>query len=285
MPRVVGIRFKVTTKVYYFDPAGNDTLRIGEHVVVETTRGTELGRVVIAPQDVPDDQVVGELKPLVRRATPRDMTQMQFYQSREPELVAKCRERVRALDLPMKVIRAEQSFDGTKMTFYFVAEQRVDFRQLVKELAKQLRARIELRQVGVRDEAKLIGGLGRCGQVTTCCSTFLTDFHPVSIKMAKLQDLPLSPMEISGICGRLLCCLAYENEFYIEAKKRLPRNGELVDTPRGQARVISVNALKESVTVQTEEGLQFTFAASELGPQAAAPGPADKDAGRTIRRG
>jgi cell fate regulator YaaT (PSP1 superfamily) len=274
MPTVVGIRFKATTKVYYFDPAGNDGLKIGEYVIVETTRGVELGRVVITPQEVPEDQVVGQLKPLVRRATAWDLMQMQQYRDQEPELVTKCRQRVKELQLPMKVIRAEQSFDGTRITFFFVSEQRVDFRQLVKDLAKTLHARIELRQVGVRDEAKLIGGLGKCGQVATCCSTFLTDFHPVSIKMAKQQDLPLSPAEISGICGRLLCCLAYENDLYVEAKKNLPRYGELIESAKGNGKVISVHVLRESVTVELMDGTQVVVEAAEVtarGPQAPRP--------------
>jgi len=263
MPRVVGIRFKPATKIYYFDPQDHD-LRTGDFVLVETTRGKEVGRVVIPPTDVPESEVVGQLKPIERVATAWDTMQMHQRQAEEPELLARCRAKVAESGLPMKVIRAERSFDGTRITFYFTAEQRVDFRQLVKDLAKMFKARIELRQVGVRDDAKLLGGIGTCGR-PLCCSTFLVEFHQVAIKMAKQQDLPLSPNEISGVCGRLLCCLAYEYETYVELRKSLPKRNEIVQTPYGQGKVIEVHPLKEQVVVLFEDGDTRSISAAELG--------------------
>jgi len=262
MPVVIGIRFKAATKVYYFDPQGHE-LKAGDFVVVETTRGKEIGRVVIPPTDVPNEEVVGELKPIERIATAWDTLQVQEHQAQEPQLLAQCRAKVAESNLAMKVVAAEQSFDGARITFYFTSEQRVDFRQLVKDLAKSFKARIELRQVGVRDEAKLIGGIGPCGR-PLCCATFLCDFHQVAIKMAKQQDLPLSPNEISGVCGRLLCCLAYEYETYSHLRKGLPKRNELVQTAQGQGKVIEVRPLQEKVVVLFEDGGTKEFSAEEL---------------------
>lgn len=275
MPRVVGIRFKPATKIYYFDPQDH-ALRVGDFVVVETTRGKEIGRVVIPPTDVPESEVVGQLKPIERVATAWDTMQLHQQQAEEPELLAQCRAKAAESGLPMKVIRAERSFDGSRITFYFTAEQRVDFRQLVKDLAKTFKARIELRQVGVRDDAKLLGGIGICGR-PLCCSTFLVEFHQVAIKMAKQQDLPLSPNEISGICGRLLCCLAYEYETYVELRKGLPKRNEIVQTPYGQGKVIEVHPLQERVVVLFEDGDTKSVAASELGLQRSAGTPAENE--------
>jgi len=275
MPRVVGIRFKPATKIYYFDPQDHD-LKAGDFVVVETTRGKEIGRVVIPPTDVPENEVVGQLKPIERVATAWDTMQMHQRQAEEPKLLAQCRAKVAESRLPMKVIRAEQSFDGTRITFYFTAEQRVDFRQLVKDLAKMFKARIELRQVGVRDDAKLLGGIGICGR-PLCCATFLCDFHQVAIKMAKQQDLPLSPNEISGVCGRLLCCLAYEYETYAELRKNLPKKNEIVQTPYGQGKVVEVHPLKEQVVVLFEDGDTKTVSAAELGLKPGAGRPSEDE--------
>ena len=262
MPKVVGIRFKPATKIYYFDPQDHD-LKAGSYVVVETTRGKELGRVVIPPSEVPPDEVVGQLKPIERVATDWDTMHMQQYQAQEPSLLRQCRAKVAETKLPMKIVHAEQSFDGTRITFYFTSEQRIDFRQLVKDLAKTFKARIELRQVGVRDDAKLLGGIGMCGRML-CCSTFLSEFHQVAIKMAKQQDLPLSPNEISGVCGRLLCCLAYEYDTYVELRKALPKRNEIVQTVDGVAKVIEIRPLEERIVVLYEDGTTKEMAASEL---------------------
>jgi cell fate regulator YaaT (PSP1 superfamily) len=251
MPSVIGVRFGPAAKVYYFDPTGCEDLVIGEYVVVETARGEEIGKVVIAPHEVSDQEIVGRLKGVLRRASALDLTQMAAYRYKEQEALERCTQKAREYNLPMKVIRAEYNYDGSRLVFSFVSETRVDFRELVRDLAQLFKARIELRQVGVRDEAKLMGGLGRCG-LTLCCSTWLTDFHPVSIKMAKQQDLPLSPMEISGVCGRLLCCLAYENDTYTAAKEKLPKQGEVIDTPHGKGKIVQVNIIKETVHVELE---------------------------------
>ncbi|TAK32817.1 MAG: stage 0 sporulation protein [Chloroflexota bacterium] len=250
MPAVVGVRFKRAGKIYYFDPLELD-LSVNDLVVVETSRGGEIGRVVIARKEVLENELSEPLKPVLRQATEADQRQMDSFHQREHEALTKCRERIQRHNLPMNLIEAEYSFDGSRLTFFFSAEERVDFRELVRELAGIFRTRIELRQVGVRDEAKILGGLGRCGR-GLCCATFLTNFSPVSIKMAKEQDLPLNPMKISGMCGRLLCCLSHENDFYCRVKHAMPKYGEEVITPCGRGRVVGSNVLKECVHVQME---------------------------------
>jgi len=252
MPLVVGVRFNPATKVYYFDPTGFEGLRAGEQVVVETSRGEEVGQVIVAPCEVTDESVVGQLKRVRRRASAVDLMDMAYYKFREEDALTRCKEKVEEHGLPMKMIRAEYNYDGRRLVFFFTAEKRVDFRRLVQDLARTFKARIELRQVGVRDEAKLMGGIGKCG-LSLCCTTWLTDFDPVSIKMAKLQDLPLSPMEISGVCGRLLCCLAYEKEHYTQIRKELPKRNEVVETPQGRGTVVQVNPVRESVDIELEE--------------------------------
>ena len=251
MPKIVGIRFKPVSKIYYFDPADFDDLAVGDYVIVETSRGREAGEVAIAPKEVPKDEVIGKLKGILRRAEPWDLVQMEHYRCLADKALEVAREKAAEYNLPMKMVKAEYSFDGGLLVFYFVAEKRVDFRDLVRDLAQTFKTKIELKQIGVRDEAKLMGGLGRCGR-TLCCVSFLSEFEPVSIKMAKQQNLPLSPAEISGRCGRLLCCLTYENEHYIEAKKKLPRVGEKVNTDYGSGRVTGVNVLKETINVELE---------------------------------
>lgn len=251
MARIVGVRFKRAGRVYHFDP-GQFALESDELVIVETSKGTEMGKVVTAPTDIPDSEVSEPLKPVLRKAIPEDVDRLHSFKAREAEALARCKERVRHLELPMKLISAEYSFDGSRLVFAFTAEGRVDFRQLVRDLAGIFRTRIELRQVGVRDEAKQLNGFGRCGRSLCCCS-FLDDFASVSIKMAKEQDLPLNPMKISGQCGRLLCCLGFENQTYIELRQGLPRVGETVRIPVGHGRVVNVNILRQSVTVNTEE--------------------------------
>lgn len=259
MPLVIGVRFNPATKVYYFDPADLENLRVGEFVIVETSRGKEAGKIVIAPREVGHEEVVGRLKAVSGRATALDLTQMAYYKYRETDALLRCREKVQEHNLPMKLVRAEYNYDGSRLIFFFTAEKRVDFRKLVQDLARSFRARIELRQIGVRDEAKLMGGIGRCGRLL-CCVTWLTDFDPVSIKMAKQQDLPLSPMEISGVCGRLLCCLAYENDYYVEIKEKLPKRGSKIDTPQGRGRVVQINVVNESVQIELES--QMTIEAT-----------------------
>jgi len=263
MPKIVGIRFKPVSKIYYFDPAGFEDLEVGDYVIVETTRGREVGEVAIAPKEMPEDEVASKLKGIIRRAEPWDLVQMEHYRCLEPKALEVCREKVAEYGLSMKIARAEYNFDGSHLTFYFTADKRVDFRDLVRDLAQAFNTKIELRQVGVRDEAKLMGGLGRCGR-PLCCISFLSEFCPVSIKMAKQQDLPLSPTEISGLCGRLLCCLTYENEVYAEIKKMLPKMGEKVNTPYGQGKVTGVNALKETVSVELESEVTVEIPAETI---------------------
>jgi cell fate regulator YaaT (PSP1 superfamily) len=255
MPVVIGVRFKPATKTYYFDPAGlKDELQVGDYVVVETARAREMGRVVMPPKEVPQTEIVSQLKPVIRKATTLDLANGQHYASQEGEALQKCRQKVAETGLPAKLIRAEYNMDGSHLTFYFASEQRIDFRDLVRDLARIFHTRIELRQIGVRDEAKLINGIGPCGR-ELCCATHLCEFMPVSIKMAKLQGLPLSPMEISGACGRLLCCLTYENAYYLEVQEKMPRTGEIVSTADGEGTVTGHNAVKETVQVQLESGI------------------------------
>ena len=263
MPEVVGVHFRRAGKIYYFGSTGFEDLKVGAYVVVDTARGEDVGQVVIAPRQVTDGEVVGQLKGVLRRAEPWDLLQMQHFRDREEQALEKCRQKIAEYGLPMKVIKAEYNFDGSRLVFYFTAEKRVDFRKLVKELAKTFRSRIELKQVGVRDEAKLVGDLGRCGR-PLCCASHLCEFNPVSIRMAKQQDLPLSPMEISGICGRLLCCLAYENDYYVEVKKRLPKVGDIVVTPLGSGKVTGINVLKETLSVELDSEATIEITAEEL---------------------
>ena len=279
MPLVVGVRFNPATKVYYFDPSGLEDLRAGESVVVETSRGEAVGKIIIAPQQVDKAEIVGRLKAVKRRAAAMDLVQLSYFRYREKEALERCRQKVEQHNLPMKMVRAEYNYDGKRLLFFFTAEKRVDFRKLVQDLARSFKARIELRQIGVRDEAKLMGGVGKCGR-SLCCSTWLTDFQPVSIKMAKQQDLPLSPMEISGVCGRLLCCLAYEKDYYVEAKRKLPKRGATVDTPHGRGKVVQVNVIKQAVHVRLDNQATVEVSPEELAIHAGEQ-PA---AGRTRRR-
>ena len=249
--RIVGVRFRRVSKTYYFDPAGQE-LKMNDQVVVETARGLEMGQVVIPPRDVPDSEVPEPLKPVVRKAEADDFKRVKDLEVREKEALVEGSKLVERLNLPMKLISADYNLDGSRVTVYFTAEERVDFRELVREMAGRLRARVELRQVGPRDEAKLIGGYGRCGRAL-CCGTFLSELAPVSMKMAKDQGLPLNPMKISGCCGRLMCCLGYECQQYRDMRKSLPREGQRVVTASGAGRVVGVNPLQDSVIVQLDE--------------------------------
>ncbi|MBI2848032.1 MAG: stage 0 sporulation family protein [Chloroflexi bacterium] len=251
MSNVVGIRFKKGSKVYYFDPAGID-LGVNDCVIVETTLGQQMGQVAISPKFGLTAEAGQQLKPIVRKAEPEDISHARELEIKEKEALAECVRLVEKFNLPMKPLSAEYDFGGKHVTIYFRAEQRVDFRDLVRELAGNLKVRVELRQTRPRDEARLLGGCGRCGR-TLCCASFLSEFAPVSIKMAKMQSLPLNPMKISGACGRLMCCLGYENDLYQEMKAKLPRNGQRVSTASGMGKVVDSNPLKETVLIEIEE--------------------------------
>jgi len=262
MTEVVGVRFKRAGKIYYFDPGGIE-LNVGDWVVVETGRGLELGRVVISPKQVLSSEITEPLKPVLRKASEEDIRQREELRVREKEALKQCQEMIARLSLPMKLLAAEYNLDGTRITFFFSAEGRVDFRELLKELTATLKSRIELRQVGPRDEAKFYGGIGKCGR-PLCCTTYLAEFSPVSVRMAKEQDLPLNPMKISGVCGRLLCCLSHECEQYRAMKQKLPPIGQLVTTPMGVATVVGGNPLKETVVVQLESQATVELPAEEV---------------------
>ncbi len=248
MPNIVGIRFKEAGKIYYFDP-GELALAQGEWAIVETAQGKECGEVMLPQRDVPEDQIVAPLKKVIRKATAEDMKALEERAAKERHALQVCEEKVKAHNLDMKLVDVEYSLDGGKIIFYFTADGRVDFRALVRDLAAVFRTRIELRQIGVRDEVKMLGGLGPCGR-EACCKAFLSDFSPVSIRMAKDQNLSLNPTKISGLCGRLMCCLNYEQEHYAETLKRCPRKGTTVLTPEGPAVVDDVLILKEKVKVR-----------------------------------
>jgi len=248
--------------VYYFDPAGID-LEVNDYVVVKTMRGLELGWVVIAPKQVLANEVQEPLKPVVRKAEEDDIGRSREIETKEEEALAECGRLIKELGLPMKLLVARYNLDNSRLTFFFSAEKRVDFRELVRRLAARFKTKVELRQVGPRDEAKLLGGFGRCGR-PLCCANFLDEFAPVSIKMAKEQDLPLNPMKISGVCGRLLCCLVYENEQYHLMKEGLPRKGQQVSTSLGVASVVGSNPLKQTVMVETDSQAIVELPVSEV---------------------
>ena len=253
MINVIGVRFRTAGKVYYFDPGELEILR-GEHVIVETARGVEYGTVVLPPTDVPDEKVVMPLKEVVRKATPKDDDTEENNRRREKEAYKICLEKIKKHGLEMKLIEAEYTFDNNKLLFYFTADGRIDFRELVKDLASVFKTRIELRQIGVRDETKILGGIGFCGR-PLCCHTYLSDFVPVSIKMAKEQNLSLNPTKISGICGRLMCCLKNEEETYEYLNRKMPGVGDAVTTYDGfKGEVSSVNILRQLVKVVIDEG-------------------------------
>ena len=248
MTRVIGVRFRTAGKIYYFDPGKLDIKR-NDHVIVETARGIEYGTVVGDPREEEDDKVVQPLKAVLRVATPKDDEQEAANKQREKEAFKICLEKIRKHDLQMKLIDAEYTFDNNKVLFYFTADGRIDFRELVKDLASVFKTRIELRQIGVRDETKILGGIGICGR-PLCCHTHLSEFAPVSIKMAKEQNLSLNPTKISGVCGRLMCCLKNEEETYEELNRRLPNVGDFVTTEDGlKGEVHSVNVLRQLVKV------------------------------------
>ena len=262
MAEIVGVRFKRAGRVYYFDPAGID-LEANDHVVVDTTRGLQLGQVVISPKQVLASETTKPLKPIVRKAEPEDVERAQELETKEKEALAECGKLIAKLNLSMKLLSAEYTLDGSRLTFFFSAAERVDFRELVRELSGRFKTRVELRQIGPRDKAKLIGGCGRCG-CTLCCMSFLSEFAPVSIKMAKEQGLPLNPMKISGVCGRLMCCLVYESEQYHTMRGKLPKEGQRVSTAMGVASVVGSNTLKETVLVELESQATVELPLSEV---------------------
>lgn len=255
MEKVVGVRFRNVGKIYYFNPK-NYKVKVGDHVIVETARGVEYGRVVLEPRSVKEDEVVHPLKEVLRVATKEDEDHEAENRQKEKEAFKICKKKIREHGLDMKLIDAEYTFDNNKVLFYFTADGRIDFRQLVKDLASVFKTRIELRQIGVRDETKILGGIGICGR-TLCCHTYLSEFAPVSIKMAKEQNLSLNPTKISGLCDRLMCCLKYEQDHYEQTRKRMPRVGREIITPDGLGVINAINVLEETVRVRIAVGDSF----------------------------
>lgn len=263
MVEIIGVRFSSAGKIYYFDPKGM-SLEVGVNILVETARGVEMGHVVIGNKMIDESEIVSPLKPIIRLATEADFRQVAENKEKEKEAFVIANEKIREHEIDMKLVDVEYTFDRSKILFYFTAEGRVDFRELVKSLAGVFHTRIELRQIGVRDEARQLGSYGICGRYL-CCGTFLDDFRPVSIKMAKEQGLSLNPTKISGICGRLMCCLQYEQNAYDDMIKKLPRRGEIVETPDGRGVVTDIATLKGEVKVKFEDGDNTHFGAYKLG--------------------
>ena len=257
MKKIVGVRFKKPGKIYFFDPEDLE-INLGDKVVVETAMGDELGEVVINKRELPNDKITNPLKKVIRIATNQDLKKMEHYKSKEPEALKICSEKIKQQKLDMNLTDVEYKFDGSKIIFYFTAEGRIDFRELVKELASVFQTRIELRQIGVRDEVRRIGGNGVCGRELCCCS-FLGNFEIVSIKMAKEQNISLNPSKISGNCGRLMCCLKYEQDVYEEKLERLPKVGAIVKTPEGEGVVDGVEILKEQIKVKFRDGDEYYY--------------------------
>lgn len=272
---VVGVRFKPAGKIYYFDPIGAD-LTLNDGVIVETARGMEFGQVVIAPREVSDKEVVQPLKPIIRKATAKDLHQVERNKEREKKAFGICLQKIAKHKLPMKLIDVDYTFDMGKIIFFFTADGRIDFRELVRDLASVFRTRIELRQIGLRDEAKMIGGIGCCGR-PLCCASFLGDFKPVSIRMAKGQGMSLNPTKISGICGRLMCCLRYENSLYTSGElkckscqkncdqQKAPAVGKRVMTDEGVGTVLRVHMRDHTVKVQLESGRTINVPWNDVG--------------------
>lgn len=263
MPIVIGVQFRPVTKVYHFDSNGLLGLKNSDYVIVNTAKGQEVAQVVNPPHIIDESEVVGDIKKVVRRASAWDMVQKDRWLHKEQEALAICRRKAEEQGLDIKIIRCEYNFVGGRLLVYFSSDSRVDFRELVRELARIVKTRVEMRQIGVRDEAKLLDGVGKCGR-QLCCTSWLREFTPVSIRMAKNQQLPLNPDEISGVCGRLLCCLSYEDKTYREQNKKMPKLGSEVVTPQGAGRVRHVHPLKEAVTVMLESEVLAEFAVADL---------------------
>lgn len=257
MKKIVGVRFKKPGKIYFFDPQ-DFQINMGDKVIVETALGDEIGEVVVNNRELPDDKVNNPLKKVLRIATKQDLDNLEMYKKKEPEALKICAEKIKKHKLDMNLTDVEYKFDGSKILFYFTADGRIDFRELVKELASIFKTRIELRQIGVRDEVRRIGGNGVCGRELCCCS-FLGNFETVSIKMAKEQNISLNPSKISGNCGRLMCCLKYEQDVYDEKLSRLPKVGAIVRTEEGQGVVDNVEILKETLKVKFKDGDEYYY--------------------------
>ena len=257
MKKIIGVRFKKPGKIYFFDP-GNLEINKNDNVIVETTMGEEIGIVVIPKREIKEEKLTTPLKKVIRVANKNDLDSLEKYKKKEPEALKICKEKIKKYKLDMNLIDVKYKFDGSKILFYFTADGRIDFRELVKDLASVFRTRIELRQIGVRDEVKRIGGNGVCGR-ELCCCTFLNNFETVSIKMAKEQNIALNPSKISGNCGRLMCCLKYEQDVYSEKLSRLPKVGAIVKTEAGEGTVEGVEVLKEVLKVKIKDGDDYTY--------------------------
>ncbi|MBR2703983.1 MAG: stage 0 sporulation family protein [Clostridia bacterium] len=257
MKKIVGVRFKKPGKIYFFDPQ-DMVIEKNDDVIVETSMGDEIGKVVVVNREIDETKMATPLKKVLRKATADDLASQKKYKEKEPEALEICKEKIKKYNLEMDLTDVEYRFDGSKILFYFIADGRIDFRDLVKDLASVFKTRIELRQIGVRDEVKRIGGNGVCGRELCCCS-FLDNFETVSIKMAKEQGIALNPAKISGNCGRLMCCLKYEQDVYAEKGARLPKVGAIVKTPSGEGTVEGVEILKELVNVKIKNGEDFTY--------------------------
>lgn len=261
MFEVVQVRLREAGKITYFSTGGLK-FKPGDYAIVEADRGLDYGQIISESEVILDDDIERPLRSVTRIATAEDMRRIQKNKEKVAHAFDTCQKKIQQRNIPMKLVEAEYSFDRSKVIFYFTAEGRVDFRELVKDLARIFKVRIELRQIGVRDETKLLGGFGPCGQ-PLCCARFLKDFEPVTIRMAKEQDLPLNPTKISGLCGRLMCCLAYEYKLYKELSKGLPREGDAIRLKEGSGKVIAVNALKRSVTVELDNGREIEVSYKE----------------------
>lgn len=257
MKKIIGVRFKKPGKIYFFDP-GDLEINKNDNVIVETTMGEEIGIVIVPKREIQEEKLTTPLKKVIRVANKNDLDSLEKYKKKEPEALRICKEKIKKYKLDMNLIDVEYKFDGSKILFYFTADGRIDFRELVKDLASVFRTRIELRQIGVRDEVKRVGGNGVCGR-ELCCCTFLNNFETVSIKMAKEQNIALNPSKISGNCGRLMCCLKYEQDVYSEKLSRLPKVGALVKTEAGEGTVEGVEVLKEVLKVKIKDGDDYTY--------------------------
>ncbi len=275
MVEIIGVRFRRGGKIYFYDP-DRLSLAEGDEVIVPTARGVEFGIVARAAHGIREDCLPADLKKVIRRATDRDRSQLERNQARRDTARQKCLELIRKHNLQMKLVDVDYVFDGNSITFYFTSDGRVDFRELVKDLASALKTRIEMRQVGVRDEAKAIGGLGPCGR-PLCCSQFLEEFEPVSIRMAKEQNLPLNPSKISGICGRLMCCLRYEQEAYRDFLRRVPKVGVQVETEKGSGKVTGYDVLNMRVRVELQSGDQLVLDPEDFGEEYRQPAPEEDE--------
>jgi cell fate regulator YaaT (PSP1 superfamily) len=265
MSKIVRVRFRPHAKVYNFD-SGHFVLSQGDRVIVETEQGVAFGTVVSPPQPRSPKLMIHPLKPVYRLATPEDIEQAKLLEKKEEEAFTFCQECIQKRHLPMHLVRVESLFDASKMVFYFTAAKRVDFRELVRDLVQQFRTRIELRQIGVRHQAKMIGGLGNCGR-PFCCSSFLQDFAPVSVRMAKEQNLSLNPSKISGCCGRLMCCLTYEFQTYMDLKAGLPKVGKMISLPEGEGKIIRQNIINQTIVVEMRDGQEVEVPVQQLSPE------------------